>query len=184
VEEHLAAALAILDQPPFPLHGLDDRWLGPRSLGGHGGSDGHLDHVCLAHGDGMLHDGPLIRVETSRDERLPRAAGLARAAQSLVGHLAMVTGTMRPEVRAAAYPQAGPADPTAPWTTGELPIGGVAHPFEILAEGAHWVALAAVGPSVVSIEARAWPIELTGIEVLDDLTGYRAGTEAQLRRFG
>src|SRR4051812_27532446 len=80
-QQHLARsrdqALALLAAPPFALYGLDDRWMGPRFVGGHGSGGDGVDHVTLAHGDGLSPDGPLIRVETHGPGNLPPEVRLA-----------------------------------------------------------------------------------------------------------
>lgn len=108
---------------PFSPCGLDARWKGARWFGGFGGSDGAVTSLQLAHGDDPWDEvSTQVRVEV----RLPRRvveddeanveierAGLAR---EQVSSLWMATGTLDPEVRAAAFPiGAVQGDSMEPW---------------------------------------------------------------------
>lgn len=114
-------AQAVLSDPPFPLFGLDDRWMGPRSLGGTGSSGGETTSVTLAHGHLLEQVGPDIRVETKRDARFPVQALRALEARALVMRLAHHTGEMREDVRTATFAEDA-TDVLAPWEQVELPV--------------------------------------------------------------
>lgn len=184
LSEHRAMVIGILVEPPFPLHGLDDRRMGPRAIGGHGYSEETLRSVSLAHGHLGRLTGPDIRVEAERDERFPPEAVLGLKARSLVQEHAHRTGEMRDDVRAAAFSPDAAIDPMAPWDLVELPVDGNATPFRVLTGGDFWVALAIVAGSLVAVTARSWPLELTGLVTVDDLGPYRHGTTEHFREFG
>lgn len=182
--EQRTMAMYILDDVPFPLYGLDDRWMGPRSLGGSGSSGDTVGSVSLAHGHLVEQIGPEIRVETERDERFPPTMVLDLKARSLVRELAFKTGELRDDVRAAAFQGDRVVDPLAPWDEVELAVDEVPTPFRSLTAGEHWVAATVVGEFVVTVTARSWPLDLTGLVTVDDLAPYREGTAQQIRDLG
>lgn len=169
---HRERAQAVLSDPPFPLFGLDDRWMGPRSLGGTGSSGGETTSVTLAHGHLLEQVGPDIRVETKRDARFPVQALRALEVRALVMRLAHHTGEMREDVRTATFAEDA-TDVLAPWEQMELPVDERPVPFHVLSGGEQWAAVTTLGESVVAITARSWPLALTGLETVHDLAPYR-----------
>ena len=161
-------------EAPFGLFGLDDRWLGPRSTAGHGSQDDTITQVTLAHGDVRAETGPLIKVETHRSPQFPVEVARVLQASSLVHHLWHLTGELRDDVRLAAFPgEDRTGDPTEPWDLVDLPVDGAPVPFRVLTAADCWVALGTVDDRVVSIEARSWPLRLSGLETIRDLGIYR-----------
>lgn len=171
--QHRARSHAAFVNPPFPLFGLDDRWLGPRYFGGAGNSGGETTSVTLAHGHMLDQAGPEINVETKREARFPVDVVLAMDAGSLVLQLAHQSGEMRSDVRAATF--AHTAEAMALWDQVELPVNERPVPFRVLHGGEHWIALTALGQSLLAITARSWPVALTGLVTVQDLRPYRKG---------
>jgi hypothetical protein len=168
----------------FSPCGLDARWNGTRWFGGNGSSDGVVTSLELAHGDDPWDEAATqVRVEV----KLPRRGfdgdeanvEIERAllARDQVSRFWMATGTLDPEVRAAAFSTgAVPGEWTAPWADAEIAIEGTSVAFRHLGDERYWLAQATHGRLLVAIESRGWPIESTGLVTIEDLTPYIEGS--------
>jgi hypothetical protein len=180
----------------FSPYGLDARWEGTRWLGGNGSSDGVVTSLELAHGEEPWDDASTqVRVEVRVQRRVfehdAPNAGIASAllAREQVSRFWMATGTLDPQVRAAAFPtRAGRGEFTAPWADAEIAIDGASVAFRRLGDDGYWLAHAPHGRLLVGIEARVWPVESTGLVTIEDLAPYIEGSSLIAargrRRFG
>jgi hypothetical protein len=169
----------------FSPCGLDARWAGTRWFGGSGTSDGDVTRLELAHGEDPWDEASTqVRVEV----RLPRPVlendatnveiELAGLTREQVSRFWMVTGTLDPEVRAAAFPTgAEHGEFTAPWADVEITIDGTALTFRRLGDNGYWLAQALYGRVLIGIESRAWPVASTGLVTIEDLTPYIEGSK-------
>ena len=108
-------------------------------------------------------------------------------AREQVSRFWLATGTLDPEVRAAAFPiGAVQGDSMAPWADAEIDATSVA--FRRLGDDRYWLAQAPRGRLIVSIESRGWPVESTGLVTIEDLALYIEGSDLIAargrRRFG
>jgi hypothetical protein len=102
----------------------------------------------------------------------------AELACEQVSRFWMATGTLDPEVRAAAFPiGAVPGDSMAPWADAEIAIDATSVAFRRLGDGRYWLAQAPHGRLIVSIESRGWPVESTGLVTIEDLAPYIEGSD-------
>jgi len=194
--EHRQRIIGPFADASFSPCGLDGRWTGTRWFGGSGSSDGVVTSLELAHGEDPWDEASTqVRVEV----RLPRRVfeddeadvEIERAdlAREQVSRFWMATGTLDPEVRAAAFPTgAVQGDSMAPWAEAEIAIDGTSVAFRCLADDGYWLAQAPHGRLLVGIESRGWPVELTGLVTIEDLAPYVEGSDLIAargrRRFG
>jgi ribosomal protein L37E len=180
----------------FSPCGLDARWKGTRWFGGSGSSDGVVTSLELAHGEDPWDEASTqVRVEV----RLPRRVfdddeanvEIERAdlAREHVSRFWMATGTLDPDVRAAAFPtEAVQGEWMAPWADAEIAIDGTSVAFRRLGDDGYWLAQAPHGRLLVGIESRGWPVESTGLVTMEDLAPYIEGSDLIAargrRRFG
>jgi hypothetical protein len=180
----------------FSPCGLDARWAGTRWFGGSGRADGVVTSLELAHGEDPWDEESMqVRVEV----RLPRrvfeddAANVeierADLAREQVSRFWMTTGTLDPDVRAAAFPPgAVQGDSMAPWADAEIAIDGTSVAFRRLGDDGYWLAQAPYGRLLVGLESRGWPVGSTGLVTIEDLAPYVAGAgliaARGRRRFG
>jgi hypothetical protein len=184
------------ERAAFPGYGLDDRWPGTRWFGGSGSSGDEIDRLELAHGENPWdEEDAQVRVEKIRprkvldDQTQNIAVELDIFTRQQVNLFWMSTGTLPEEVRRAAFePGQMPRDPTAPWVDARIPVDGAAEPFRVLACDDYWIAQACHNGMLVGIEARAWPLDQTGLVTIDDLSPYHVGSaviaERGRSRFG
>jgi hypothetical protein len=186
----------IFETAPFHPYALDDRWTGLRSFGGHGGSNGALERLRLAHGGLPGDDVARVQVETMLPQRVgrdgPRQTDLQRVmtAHSLLAELVHETGIDLPDdVRAAAYPQqySPGLDPLGPWAEAAMTIDGEPVAFRVFATGRHWIAIGEHDGFFVALTAHRWPVEQTGLVTETEFKRYFEGTcaiseELQRRR--
>jgi hypothetical protein len=176
---------AAFDDATFAPFALDERWGGTRWFGGSGYTGDQISHLSLAHGEAPWDDdSPQIRVDTHipqpfRDDREESIRGeLATIARHQVNDLWMKTGTMTPEVRAAAFPVATPpGEPTAPWEKIVLAVDETPIQFNTLGHDTYWVAHARYDDLIIAISASHWPATSTGLVTVDDLAPYAEGSE-------
>jgi hypothetical protein len=187
VHESRANPTGAFTEASFDAYGLDERWTGLRWVGGSGRSDHVAHRLTLAHGDDPYDPTrPLVRVET----RLPTVVH-ADPQQNLVlehwtltrqqvGSFWHVTGTLPPELRAAAFePDEIPADPTGPWDPVELAIDAKPVEFRVLLHEQTWVAQGQRGNLFVGIAAQGWALDDTGLVTVgaEDLLAYERGSQ-------
>jgi hypothetical protein len=173
------------EKAAFPGYGLDDRWQGTRWFGGSGGSGDEIDRLELAHGENPWdEEHTQIRVEKIRPRRVLDndtqniAVEIDLFTRQQVNKFWMSTGTLPDDVRRAAFePGQMPREPTAAWADARIPIDGAAETFRILACDDYWVAQAHHDGMLVGIEARAWPLDHTGLVTIDDLSPYHLGSQ-------
>jgi hypothetical protein len=187
-----ARTLAAFVGAPFRPLGLDDRWRGLRWFGGHGGTPDLTTDLTLAFGDDPLDPAsPEIRVETRLEQMtgLDDPATVARIhafmlAKQQVDHLWRATGVLRDDVRQTVFArnQRVVNDPTESWEKVPLIVDGEEIEFATLREGAHWVAQAIIGATVVAINARQWAVDATGLVAVDDFAPYQQGAQEVRRR--
>ena len=180
----------------FSPYGLDARWEGARWLGGNASSDGVVTSLELAHGEEPWDDasaqvGVEVRVQRSTFGDGAPNAGIESAllAREQDSRFWIATGTLDPQVRAAAFPTgAGRGEFTAPWADLEIAIDGEPVAFRRLGDDGYWLAKAPYGRLLVGIEARGWPVESTGLVTIEDLAPYIEGSyliaARGRRRFG
>ncbi len=161
----------ILRNRPFPVYGLDARWNRARWLAGWGTSNDEIDNIGLAHGDPFDRAAPVVRVATWRPPpRLPALLTAANAAHELAEYMWQEGGAPHDLVR----PTFTSEDPTASWSELALSVDGHPVPFRSLAAGSFWVALARIGASLITIEARHLGPDDTGLVTVDDVEPYLA----------
>jgi hypothetical protein len=139
----------------------------------------------LAHGEDPWDEASTqVRVEV----RLPRRVfeddeanvEIERAdlAREHVSRFWMATGTLDPEVRAAAFPTGVvQGELMAPWADSEIPIDGASVAFRCLGDDGYWLAQAPHGRVLVGVESRGWPLESTGLVTIEDLALYIEGSD-------
>jgi hypothetical protein len=155
---------------PFVVYGLDSRWSGTRWVGGWGTSDDEIDHLGLGHGDHLDDAAPLVVITTWRLSGKWPALTVANAAQGLAEYL-WQEGAPHELVR----PTFNSEDPTASWSELLVSVDGQPTVFRSLAAGPFWVALAEIGNSLITIEARNVAPDNTGLVTIDDDAPYLAG---------
>lgn len=158
----------VIRRRSFPVHGLDGRWTGSRWIGGWGGPNRDVDHIDLAHGNPHDHSAPLVRITTWRLS--PRSAELtvAHAAQNLAEHLWRDAGAPHDLVRSTFTSD----DPTIAWSERELSIDQRATAFRSLAQPPHWVALARIESSLITIEARRIEPDKVALVTVENIEPY------------
>jgi hypothetical protein len=188
-ERDAADVRRLFETAPFPAHGLDERWPGLRWFGGHGSSNGGLDHVGLAHGDAWWDPAaPQVRVDTysarvSDNPGLDRSGNRWTVPLQLVHALWRRTGVLDREVRRAAFPLGERrVEPTEPWRRTDLAVNRTLVPARFLSIGDVWVAMADLGDILVAIEGERWPLEETGLVTFADLAPYEQGAVEITRR--
>lgn len=173
----------------FSPYGLDARWEGTRWFGGSGSSDGVVTSLELAHGEDPWDEASTqVRVEVRLRRRVfeddDADAGIERAllARDQVSRFWMATGTLDPQVRAAAFPTgAVRGEFTAPWADTEIAIDGTSVAFRRLGDDGYWLAQAPHGGLLFGIESRGWPVESTGLVTIEDLAPYIEGSKVDRR---
>jgi len=162
----------------FAPIGLDEQWTGLRWFGGSGTSNGVVTHLELAHGDNPFdRSEPQVRVRATMAVDLPFPLVRWTVARSLLQHFWRETGVLADDVRRAAFPrETREGDPTEPWDARALRLDGEPTEFRVLASDDCWVALAATDNMVVSVQARDWPMQRTGLAKIGDLGPYVDGT--------
>jgi hypothetical protein len=184
--------MAAFKRAPFRPYALDDRWSGLRFFGGHGGSGDRTTSLGLAFGEDVRDLSlPEIRVETRvrgvaaiDDPVVVAEMDAFMLARNQVGYLWRQTGVLRDDVRRSVFPRDGaPAkDPTLIWEHALLAVDDGLVEFAVLSEGAHWVAQAIIGASVVGIQARNWKLDTTGLVTETDFAAYEEGAKEIRRR--
>jgi hypothetical protein len=154
----------------FTPYGLDERWTGPRWVGGHGSSNGRVTHLALVHGDPGL-TGSHLRVDTRIPQMGTVDVEVVFVARQLVMGLAREVGHLREDVRRAMFSRGEP-DPLAPWTSLAVDVEGTSHPFHLLSDGDHWVALGKLPSIVVALRAHTWDPGGIGLVPVRDLSPY------------
>ena len=102
----------------------------------------------------------------------------AALAREQVSSFWIATGTLDPEVRAAAFPiGAVQGDSMEPWADAEIAIDATSVAFRRLGDDRYWLAQAPHGRLVVGIESRGWPVESTGLVTIEDLAPYVEGSD-------
>jgi hypothetical protein len=185
--EEAARNKRVFDRASFTPYGLDERWRGLRWFGGHSESDRGVDRLVLAPGD-KLGDptSPQFRVETYRIES---AASIPvhrwDAAHSLVQHFWSETGVLPDDVRSAVFPteDRGDLDPFGPWESIDLLLDGTAVVFRVLAHDDFWVGVGDLEDAVVAVQSRRWPLNQTGLVMIDDFTPYVEGSVEVVMRW-
>jgi hypothetical protein len=172
---------------PFSPFALDERWVGLRSFGGWGGSNGETDDLYLAHGDPTDRTATLVRVET----RLPQRVGLDGTrvaaltpfvlARELVQHLWHETGDLPDHVRAVAFPRDDPEalgkDPTASWAEATLLVDAAPVAFRVLEHPVMWLGMGQIADELfIGIMSRQWPLADTGLVTVTDFRVYADGS--------
>jgi hypothetical protein len=186
-----AQTTTLFDEANFAPYALDGRSARLRWFGGHGASNGIVTSLSLAFGDSPFDEQtPEVRVTTQLPERpgeversiAARMASFMLARQQ-VEHLWQHTGVLRDEIRRAVFPlhSARSDDPTRIWDHCVIAVDGENVEFAFLSEQRHWVAQAIVGPLLVGITSREWPIDAVGLRSETTFDAYAEGS-AQVRR--
>jgi hypothetical protein len=74
-------------------------------------------------------------------------------------------------------------DPTSAWDRVSIAVDSEQVEFAVLREGAHWVAQTIIEHMVVGIEARNWPLDMTGLRIESTFDGYMEGGRELRRRW-
>jgi hypothetical protein len=163
---HREREAELLQRPPFPIYGLDQRWTGRRWPGGWGSSDGTIDRIELGHGDPFDDGAPLVRVETlwvrEGRERMTEVSAAHELAEVLWHE-----GAEHDVVR-SAYTE----DPTGSWPVVALSVDGVSMPFRLLAAGDWWATLGRIGDRYVAVKARHVGLDDVGLVTMVDPEPY------------
>ena len=195
-EEHFrdidAGTFGAFTRAPFRPFALDDRWVGLRRFGGHGGTGDRTTGLTLAFGEDVRDlTLPEIQVETRvrgfdsiHDPTIAAKMDAFMLARTQVDHLWRQTGVLRDDVRRSVFPRDGTRsdDATGNWERVSLAVDDDLVEFAVLGEGTHWVAQAIVGERVVGIQARNWKLDTTGLVTETDFTLYREGAKEMRRR--
>jgi len=168
LRSHRAEQHEIVRRRSFPIHGLDDRWSGSRWIGGWGGSHREVDHIDLAHGDPHDPSAPLVRVTTWRLSPGKADHTVTHAAQELAEHLWREAGAPHALVRTSFTSD----DPTIAWSELDLSIDEQPTAFRSLAQPPHWVALARIESSLITIEARHVEPHHVALITVDNIEPY------------
>jgi hypothetical protein len=157
----------VLRRRQFAIYGLDARWRGSRWLGGWGTSNNEIDHIELAHGNPFDETAALARVATWRLSPPSGLLTVANAAHALAEYL-WEEGAPHELVR----PTFTSEDPTASWSELVLSVDGHPTPFRSLAAGPFWVALAHIGTTLITAEARRIIPHDNGLVTINDVEPY------------
>lgn len=167
-ERNVAAA----GQIDFAVFGLDDSWIGIRSVGGFGGAP-RVDRLTLVHGEPSDIEAPLLRVETHRPSHQLTAAGGAdrrhlMAARGLARELMAAVGVRDDRLTSSLRSK----DPTVEWDRCNIDVAGRSHELRSLEMHHRWIALGWVDAQIVAIESRSVPVDDVHLVAIDDLSPY------------
>lgn len=159
----------------FPVYGLDESWIGTRSIGGSGASGDKVTRIELAHGDVRDVNAPLVRVDTrhttpvtERDPNTYAPLVTRSLARSLVQHLWRATG-----IYVDAIPSTFQSDdPTGLWERTHLPVDAEPTEFSFLRAGSEWVALGAFADAIIGLQSRNVDPSEVRLITIEDPTPY------------
>ena len=193
LDEIHAKTLRSFTDATFPFYGLDQQWQGRRWIAGAGSSNGLVHHLTLGHGDTPWDlTQPQLRVQTRKprpvfrdDPRQDLARECIALTREQVGKLWYDTGSLPPNIRAAAFDQSPvPSDPTGPWGRVGLTIDATTVAFRTLNRDETSFAQAEHLGLLLGIESQAWPLNDTRLTTitLADLRAYEQGSKENRSR--
>jgi hypothetical protein len=165
---------------PFEPYGLPATWENERWAGGTSSEGSAIVSAELGFGDqGLDGRGVHLRVETAvRRDDVRRSRTLHALAHSLWrSELAMPEG-LRAEQAALWFHRRDrelAARPEPRWTPVVLRVDGRPVRFDVLAEGASWVARGTLADRVLTLRGRSWPLERVELVTVRDIEPYLAG---------
>lgn len=163
---------------PLRLYGLPPMWNGPRFLGGWGSHRKGITSLELLHGD-ALGEGSQLRVEVLADpyDLHPRSLAMA------LWHEAERPPPASPGAEIFAWRDAREREiasrPDPEWRPMSIPVDGRSVEFQLLSEGASWVAHAQVEELRLILRGRDFPVDEVDLVSVKDVEPYIEGSRRQ-----